>query len=425
MFLCFRGKNRFIAQIHFNVIFNQNIVMKVKHILAVFVFSFLAALGLYSCQSDQKNSESNTSENVPPANLNWEAISDKIAERMDIQSGEKVILLTRAGRFDPLIPLLRTKVEEAGGMDLGVINADGLVKKEWATFFTEELEGKNQQEMIALLEVIDLGIMMPGVSSADAAYVAIQEVLKRRLGRTIHFHWAGAYDLNGNELEVTPEMDDFYERAVLETDYQKLAADQQRFAEAMRGKRIQVTTPSGTELSFEIADRPVTKQDGDASAKRAGVAKNLVDREIELPAGAIRVAPLEKTVNGVIGFPDATWSGEQVEGLQMELKESIIVSITARKGEEAVRRELSNLAESSTRFREFALGFNPLLALQEGDQPWIPYYGYGAGIVRLSLGNNSELGGKVEGPYVRWNFFPYATVKVGDEVWVQKGKLVK
>ena len=45
-------------------------------------------------------------------------------------------------------------------------------------------------------------------------------------------------------------------------------------------------------------------------------------------------------------------------------------------------------------FREFALGMNPLLAMPERT-PWIPYYGYGAGVVRLSFGDNSELGGTV------------------------------
>lgn len=31
------------------------------------------------------------------------------------------------------------------------------------------------------------------------------------------------------------------------------------------------------------------------------------------------------------------------------------------------------------------------------ENPWIPYYGYGAGVVRLSLRDNSELGGEVRG----------------------------
>jgi hypothetical protein len=56
----------------------------------------------------------------------------------------------------------------------------------------------------------------------------------------------------------------------------------------------------------------------------------------------------------------------------------------------------------------------------------IPYYGYGAGVVRLSLGDNSELGGTVraEQVYIRWNFFTDATVTVGDQVWVRDGKLL-
>ena len=76
-------------------------------------------------------------------------------------------------------------------------------------------------------------------------------------------------------------------------------------------------------------------------------------------------------------------------------------------------------------FREFALGLNPLLAIPTSEPRWIPYYGYGAGVVRLSLGDNTELGGAVTGGYVRWNFFIDATVTVGNDVWVRDGKLVR
>ena len=64
-----------------------------------------------------------------------------------------------------------------------------------------------------------------------------------------------------------------------------------------------------------------------------------------------------------------------------------------------------------------------MLAIPDAD-PWIPYYGYGAGVVRLSLGDNSELGGTVSGGYVRWNFFTDATVSVGGSVWVEDGQLL-
>ena len=43
-------------------------------------------------------------------------------------------------------------------------------------------------------------------------------------------------------------------------------------------------------------------QDGDASRARARNGIILIDREIELLAGALRVAPLEETVEGTIAF---------------------------------------------------------------------------------------------------------------------------
>ena len=45
--------------------------------------------------------------------------------------------------------------------------------------------------------------------------------------------------------------------------------------------------------------------------------------------------------------------------------------------------------------------------------------------MRLSLGDNSELGGNVTGGYVRWNFFTDATVTVDGEVWVEGGRAVR
>ena len=94
----------------------------------------------------------------------------------------------------------------------------------------------------------------------------------------------------------------------------------------------------------------------------------------------------------------------------------------ASSGRDAVEREMKAAADAGRSFREFALGFNPLLTVPERS-PWVPYYGYGAGVVRLSLGDNSELGGTVTGGYVRWNFFTDLTVTVNGQVWVKDGRL--
>ena len=148
----------------------------------------------------------------------------------------------------------------------------------------------------------------------------------------------------------------------------------------------------------------------------------LIDKEIELPAGAIRVAPIETSVEGVIAFPPSQWDGRPVDGLKLRFSKGRVVEVTAASGQDAVEAEMQRAGEAGRAFREFALGFNPLLAVPDR-APWIPYYGYGAGVVRLSLGDNSELGGNVTGGYVRWNFFTDLTVTVGSTTWVRSGKM--
>jgi leucyl aminopeptidase (aminopeptidase T) len=224
---------------------------------------------------------------------------------------------------------------------------------------------------------------------------------------------------------MSPRIAVVYDSALRTTDYDSLGAHQRAFAQAARSAEVRVQTRAGTDLWFRIGDRPVTRQDGDASTARARAARNLIDREVELPAGAIRVAQIEETVNGRIVFPTSTWAGEKVEGLSMTIRRGQVIDWQATTGRDAVERELAQAGPPARWFREFALGFNPLLAIPQAGERWIPYYGYGAGVVRLSLGDNTELGGRIGGGYVRWNFFTDATVFVGSEVWVRDGRLVK
>lgn len=357
------------------------------------------------------------------------AISDVILERLALQPGERVLLVAAPGRFDPLVPLLREGVEEAGGVDLGAWSVTGDVPESWATAFTDSIAPADEGSLVPLLRSVDAGLMLPGAGSQHPVYAGLQEVLREGLGRTVHFHWAGAYGLDNFEFPVDAREDSVYQRALMDTDHRALGRAQADFEEAMRDATVRVTDPRGTDLSFRIGDRPVNRQDGDASAARAARGEILIDREIELPAGAVRVAPLEETVNGRIAFPPTVWIGPggeptNVEGLVLTFEDGRVVDATAGSGLEAAVGQMDAAGPAGRAFRELVLGFNPLLAIPEED-PWIPYYGYGAGVVRLSLGDNSELGGNVGGGYVRWNFFTDATVTVGDETWVEGGRLVR
>jgi len=386
----------------------------------------LAILFLFSDFGSIRNFIDTKTINFPVMeDLDWESMANIMMDRMDLQPGENVLMVARPGRFNPLISLLGQNISKTGSNYLGTISVSASTPGEWKTEFTLAAKGKSVDELKELFQNIDLGIMMPGAIPSDPPYKALQELLNDDKGRTIHFHWTGAYDFNGQAVSIDDEKDAFYQRALLETNYSKLAMSQKAFEDAMRNRTIRVTTPLGTDIQFTIGNRPVTKQDGNASALKAEKARNLIDREIELPAGAVRVAPIETSVKGKIAFPDARWNGQMVSGLVLTFSKGKIVEISASSGEESVKAEISRSGEAGRSFREFALGMNPLLAISETDGKWIPYYGYGAGVVRLSLGDNTELGGVVSGGYVRWNFFTDATVTIGDEVWVKDGKLIR
>ena len=364
----------------------------------------------------------------PRLTMDWEAMAEQLVTQLAPEPGEKILLVARPGQFDELIPPLRYALMRAGAIDLGVID---VIEEPYPTGWDGELLARNNDAARALyremLRDYDGAIMLPGARPDHAVYAALQDLLHEGIGRTIHFHWTqngSAFPLPGQPLPDQAVIDATYQRALLETDYAELTAAQQRFVEAMRMAEVRVTSPLGTDIRFRIGDRPVNFGDGNAAKERTDRGVILIDREIELPSGAVRVAPIEESVNGVIVFPPSQWDGRPVTGLAVRIENGRVAGVTAESGQEAAEAELAGVPEEARAFREFALGFNPLLAVPERN-PWIAYYGYGAGIVRLSLGDNSELGGTVTGGYVRWNFFTDTTVTVGDEVWVRDGQLVR
>lgn len=394
-----------------------------KNILPRFTWLLILVAGL-SCSRSRDGDTSSPPSPSRPFQIDFKALSTVIIERAQLQPGERVLLVARTGDFDSMVYHLADRITSAQAVYLGAIDVDGRSNLSWQTEFTKSVEGKSRAEMATHFQNVDLAIMLPGADTTHAPYAAMQDVLWQEKGRTIHFHWAGAYQMNGTPMERTQQMDQTYQVAVINTDYDLIAREHTQFEEAMRSGAVRVTTPLGTDIRFLVGKRPVTRQDGDASRARSDKAENLVDREIEIPVGAVRVAPVEESVEGKIAFPPMNWNGTMVKGLVMAFRRGKVVSVQAEEGVEAVQTELDS-AGAAAAFREFALGFNPWLAVPEIGPQWIPYYGYGAGVVRLSLGDNSELGGRVKGNYVRWTFFTDATVAVGKEIWIKNGKLVK
>jgi leucyl aminopeptidase (aminopeptidase T) len=101
----------------------------------------------------------------------------------------------------------------------------------------------------------------------------------------------------GVDLESYSRM--YYEG--LGADYAKIAQQGRKIQQAVQGaRRVRITTPEGTDLSFAVGNRPVIL---DAGMPPPGTQGLLAARTAQLPGGAIRVAPVETSVTGKIRAP--------------------------------------------------------------------------------------------------------------------------
>jgi hypothetical protein len=325
----------------------------------------------------------------------WPAMAKRIVDALQVERGERVML-----RFDPetmreLEPEVAKQLRAAGAVveshPFGALDN-----------FTQRLEKT------------DIYIWLPaGPNAATPARqaAALADWLdERQERRELHFHWVdGTRDVDGLTVPHRPAYDRVYLDA-LDIDYAAMASQMDTVSTRMRQGEVRVTTPAGTDVTFRVGDRPFNKQTGDASKANARRGRIRIDRHTELPAGVMRVAPIESSVDGVLVLPSARFGGERATNVHLIVREGVVTGVKAASGAEAVKAFIAS-EPGASRFREFALGFNPKLVVPAGERA-LPYYGYGAGVVRMSLGDNNELGGTVRGGGIRWLFFPDATVTV-------------
>lgn len=338
--------------------------------------------------------------------LPYARMAERIVGALQPAPGERVLLRHDPALMPELLKETRLQLEAAGA------------KVEALPYGPAE----NFEERLAQT---DIYVWLPTHDPAGSRPTDQLEALGRWLdeggGRQIHFHWGdGTRAQDGSNGEHSAAYDRIYADA-LAIDYAALDRRMDTAIERLRSNLVWVTTPAGTQLMFVVRDRPFTKQNGDASQAAMESATVRIQREIELPAGALRVAPVERSVNGVMVLPQVRIGDTVARNVQLTFQRGQVQMVRAQEGQEAVERYLE-ANPALKHFREFALGLNPKLVTPPGGK-WIPYYGYGAGVVRLALGDNSELGGAVTGGAVRWFFFPDATVRVGGEALVENGRL--
>jgi len=337
--------------------------------------------------------------------LPYEEMAARIAGALKIAPGERVLIRLNPDVMHALEPAVRAALERAGAK-------------------VETLGAGPIANLAERLARTDVYVWLPGasaVTSADDRVALTKWVDSGGSRRELHFHWLeGTLQADGLPATHTAAYERLYLDA-LAIDYDALDKRMERAVALIRKGEVRVTDSRGTDIRFQVGERPFNLQNGDGSKERASRGRMRIDRHIELPAGVMRVAPVESSVQGTLAIASFPLGTARATDVRLEFERGRVVKAAAAQGLDALNELLATPGASA--FREFCLGFNPRLAPPSGDAT-VPYYGYGDGVVRMSLGDNEELGGSVRGSFVRWIFFTDTTVTANGVVLVKDGRLV-
>src|SRR5215471_14523277 len=277
----------------------------------------------------------------------YDKCARRILDALELSAGEKLLIKRDRRVFAQLFPPLRNLIAASGAEILGEIFAEDK---------NDDLESFRR-----LFQAADVYIWLPEVhqGNSPALGAVLKEWLDARRGRAVHFHWqSGSYPIGFHELPSEDFIDRIY-LAALDVSPDALDREHRRAMKLLRSGPIRVTSPDGTDFSFEAGNRPFCSQTGDASRARMQTAQTRIDRDIELPGGVLRVAPKETSVNGSVFLP--LWRPVLSEGRNLMLR--FVLGHVAIQGVNAdkIDAELTAAGGDARMFREFALGFNPAL----------------------------------------------------------------
>ena len=373
--------------------------------------------------------------------LDWEAMARKVVrDVLQLERGERVILSADPYCGGAMLDAVRAEIQRAGGIELATLlhwtpaltalrGADGC--KPDAT--DARAEDEAMRKLFAAADVF-LWLQNDWRSARSTIPIGQSErILETWPGRGVHFHW---FHDPGNPDPDHPSnkaLDLVYQDAVLNLDYARLARRMRELVASMADRELHISSPAGTDLRLRTTTR-FHVNDGDASRAKAAGARSPRDREEEIPCGAVRTIPVPDSVEGIValrggfGYPTMGY-GLDIDrwldqGLRFYFEAGRIRRVETDGDQASLDRAWAAETGDKDRLGELVLGCNPLLRRIDG-LGFPPYHGFGDAVLRLTIGENIESGGRNRSSLHRWLMFFDADIRAGREPIVQNGRLTK
>jgi len=180
----------------------------------------------------------------------------------------------------------------------------------------------------------------------------------------------------------------------MDVDYQKLHAANKALARKLAGKKWIRVIGDGTDIKLSIKGRPPILDSGLWTKERLGY--------LNLPAGEVFYAPVEKSVKGEIYFdlPNLHY-GMQIQGVWWKFKHGKLVDYSVDRGLKAFEDVYKNASGDKNRIGEFAIGTNPKARTTGG---MIIVDEKVRKTIHMAIGHNKHFGGRNDAT-IHWDFF--------------------
>lgn len=177
--------------------------------------------------------------------------------------------------------------------------------------------------------------------------------------------------------------------------------------------KVKVLGKHGTNVTFDATSRPIIAS--------TGVLRNIGESG-NLPSGEVYIAPIEKSVNGIIAFDASIASlGILTHPVYVEVKDGLIQKISGRGGDARLFGKLVNrFGEKSKTIAEFGIGTNPYAKIcgeiLEDEKV--------LGTIHFAFGNNLSFGGINDVPFHVDGLVSKPTVYFDDKIIMEDGRLL-
>lgn len=353
----------------------------------------------------------------------WTKIAGHMVQRsLKLAPGERVLIHYDPGQDSGLVAALRTEITRAGGVISGELTWPSAATAK----YLESLSPADKAQRAAaedasyrdLFARSDVYLWLHASRAEDLEWRQYERLIEGSKVRAIHSHWFDSDD--PTEHDTVWRM---YERAI-NMDPADIEAVLAPMEKKLRGAKLHLTSPEGTDLRFQIPeDAWFHHNTGEASREKVANARSVRDREEELPGGVLRTTAVVGASGTLVA---SVFSASKSDTVALTFRDGRIVKVEPH-GEagEAFAKWYASATGDRDKVSELVIGTNPnLVPIQPSG--FMPYYGYGAGIVRIAIGDNWESGGALRtGDHQDWWLFVTdGTLTAGSNPVVTSGTLV-